>query len=75
MAHEPGIAERVMAGVVSGPGAIILLIVTVYLLIRVFIVAHPKNERTVVEVVENMLLELIGAAIIVIGVLLLPLFL
>jgi len=64
-----------MAGVVSGPGAIILLIVTVYLLIRVFIVAHPKNERTVVEVVENMLLELIGAAIIVIGVLLLPLFL
>ena len=64
-----------MAGVVSGPGAIILLIVTVYLLIRVFIVAHPKNERTVVEVLENMLLELIGAAIIVIGVLLLPLFL
>lgn len=64
-----------MAGVVSGPGAIILLIVTAYLLIRVFIVAHPKNERTVVEVVENMLLELIGAAVIVIGVLLLPLFL
>tara|TARA_R110001592_G_scaffold283474_2_gene551414 strand:+ start:879 stop:1073 length:195 start_codon:yes stop_codon:yes gene_type:complete len=64
-----------MAGVVSGPGAIILLVVVVYLLIRVFIVAHPKNERTVVEVVENMLLELIGAAIIVIGVLILPLFL
>jgi heme/copper-type cytochrome/quinol oxidase subunit 2 len=64
-----------MAGVASGPGAIILLIVVVYLLIRVFIVAHPKNERTVVEVVENMLLELIGAAVIVIGVLVLPLFL
>ena len=64
-----------MAGVASGPGAIILLIVVIYLLIRVFIVAHPKNERTVVEVVENMLLELIGAAVIVIGVLILPLFL
>ncbi|WND74339.1 hypothetical protein RJ527_09795 [Thalassospiraceae bacterium LMO-SO8] len=64
-----------MANVASGPGAIILLIVVVYLLIRVFIVAHPKNERTVVEVFENMLLELIGAAVIVIGVLILPLFL
>tara|TARA_R110000824_G_scaffold1447_3_gene7304 strand:+ start:1293 stop:1490 length:198 start_codon:yes stop_codon:yes gene_type:complete len=59
----------------SGPGAIVLLVVVVYLLIRVFIVAHPKNERTVVEVFENMLLELVGAAIIVIGVLILPLFL
>ena len=58
----------------SGPAAIILLAVVVYLLIRVFIVAHPKNERTVVEVFENMLLELIGAAVIVIGVLILPLF-
>ncbi|HBC06772.1 MAG TPA: hypothetical protein DC046_04225 [Rhodospirillaceae bacterium] len=64
-----------MAGVASGPGAVVLLIVVVYLLIRVFIVAHPKNERTVVEVFENMLLELVGAAIIVIGVLILPLFL
>ena len=64
-----------MADVASGPGAIILLVVVIYLLIRVFIVAHPKNERTVVEVVENMLLELIGAAVIVIGVLILPLFL
>lgn len=63
-----------MAAIANGPGAIVLLIVVAYLLIRVFIVAHPKNERTVVEVVENMLLELIGAAIIVIGVLILPLF-
>jgi len=59
----------------SGPGAIVLLIVVVYLLIRVFIVAHPRNERTVKEVFEDMLLELIGAAVIVIGVLILPLFL
>ncbi len=64
-----------MAGAASGPGAIVLLIVVVYLLIRVFIVAHPKNERTVKEVFEDMLLELVGAAIIIIGVLLLPLFL
>lgn len=63
-----------MAGAASGPGAIVLLIVVVYLLIRVFIVAHPKNERTVKEVFEDMLLELVGAAIIIIGVLLLPLF-
>ena len=58
----------------SGPGAIVLLVVVVYLLIRVFIVAHPKNERTVKEVFEDMLLEFAGAAIIVIGVLILPLF-
>ncbi|MAN81416.1 MAG: hypothetical protein CMM77_03775 [Rhodospirillaceae bacterium] len=58
----------------GGPAAIVLLVVLIYLVIRVFIVAHPKNERTVKEVFEDMLLEFAGAAIIVIGVLLLPLF-
>ncbi|MEP0336940.1 MAG: hypothetical protein ABJ388_01560 [Alphaproteobacteria bacterium] len=74
MAHEPDVAERMMAAFPSGPTAVVLLVVLIYLVIRVFIVAHPKNERTVKEVFEDMLLEFAGAAIIVIGVLLLPLF-
>ncbi|HBT41124.1 MAG TPA: hypothetical protein DEB21_03565 [Rhodospirillaceae bacterium] len=63
-----------MAAFPSGPTAVVLLVVLIYLVIRVFIVAHPKNERTVKEVFEDMLLEFAGAAIIVIGVLILPLF-
>lgn len=63
-----------MATFPSGATAVVLLVVLIYLVIRVFIVAHPKNERTVKEVFEDMLLEFAGAAIIVIVVLLLPLF-
>jgi len=59
----------------STPAAAVLLLVVAYLLVRVFIVAHPKNQRTVKEVFEDMMLELTGAVIIVVVVLVLPLFL
>ena len=63
-----------MSTIFSSPGAIVLLVALTYLLVRVFIVAHPKNERSVKEVFEDMLLEFVGVGLIVIIVALLPLF-
>ena len=54
--------------------AAILLIVVLYLGVRIFILSRPMHERTWTEVIEDMLLEFIGAAIVVAGVLVLPLF-
>jgi hypothetical protein len=64
-----------MAAQANAPWAIVLLLVLAYLLIRVFILARPMHERTFKEIFEDMLLEFVGAAIIVIGVLIYPLFL
>ena len=54
--------------------AVILLLVVLYLGIRIFVLSRPMHERTWTEVFEDMLLEFVGAAIVVAGVLILPLF-
>ena len=54
--------------------AVILLLVVLYLGIRIFILSRPMHERTWAEVFEDMLLEFVGAAIVVAAVLVLPLF-
>tara|TARA_Y100000813_G_C24090836_1_gene318149 strand:- start:49 stop:246 length:198 start_codon:yes stop_codon:yes gene_type:complete len=51
------------------PAAIILLVVGLYLLVRVFLLSRPMHERTLTEIFEDMLMELIGAAVVVIAVL------
>lgn len=63
-----------MTASLSPAGVFILLAVAGYILVRVFILSRPMHERSFKEIFEDMLLELIGAAIIVIGVLILPLF-
>lgn len=64
-----------MIELLTGPAsAVILLVLLGYLLVRVFIVAHPKNERSVKEVFENMLLEIAGVLLIALAVLIAPLF-
>jgi hypothetical protein len=64
-----------MTNALSTPAAIILLVLAGYLLVRVFLLARPMHERTFKEIFEDMALELVGALIIVIGVMLFPLFL
>lgn len=54
--------------------AVILLIVVLYLGVRIFILSRPMHERTWAELIEDMLLEFVGAAIVAVGVLILPLF-
>ncbi len=54
--------------------AVILLVVALYLGVRIFILSRPMHERTWTEVFEDILLEFVGAAIVVVGVLILPLF-